>query len=270
MRTPLCASGSLWQQAIRLMNLAYGALSVILLASTMPAVGQAGRPVLTPKQPPAPADQGNPPVSATAPAAAPAGAPTAPTGADAPDGTPADAGAGSTAIPPKPTTPPAQPVMVAPDYRIGPDDSLQVTVAEDSHMSGAVLVRPDGKISLPMIGDVPAAGFTPVQLALNITELVKKYVKDPTVTVAVLSINSKQVIMVGEVMRVGPLPMRPNMTVLQAIVTAGGLSPYANKKKIYILRGEPGHEQRIPFNYKKSLLNDDTLVQPGDRIVVPD
>jgi polysaccharide export outer membrane protein len=160
--------------------------------------------------------------------------------------------------------------MVAPDYRIGPDDSLQVTVAEDAHMSGAVLVRPDGKISLPMIGDVLAAGLTPVQLAANITELVKKYVKDPTVTVAVLSINSKQVILIGEVARVGPEPIRPNMTVLQAIVTAGGLTPYANKKKIYVLRGEPGKEQRLSFNYKKALLNDDMLVQPGDRIVVPD
>lgn len=137
-------------------------------------------------------------------------------------------------------------------------------------MSGAVLVRPDGKISLPMLGDIPAASLTPVQLATNITEMAKKYVKDPTVTVAVLSINSKQVILVGEVSRVGPVPIRPNMTVLQAIVTAGGLTPYANKKKIYVLRGEPGKQQRLPFNYKKSLLNDDMLVQPGDRIVVPD
>jgi polysaccharide export outer membrane protein len=76
--------------------------------------------------------------------------------------------------------------------------------------------------------------------------------------------------MVGEVGRVGPVPIRPGMTVLQAIVTAGGLTPFANKKKIYVLRGEPGKQQRLPFNYKKSLLNDDMLVQPGDRIVVPD
>ena len=137
-------------------------------------------------------------------------------------------------------------------------------------MSGAVLVRPDGKISLPTLGDIPAAGLTPVQLGANITELAKKYIKDPTVTVAVLAINSKQVILVGEVNHVGPVPIRPSMTVLQAIVTAGGLTPYANKKKIYVLRGEPGKEQRLPFNYKKSLLNDDMLVQPGDRIVVPD
>jgi polysaccharide export outer membrane protein len=249
------------------MNFASGALSLILLVSTMPVMAQAGRPVLTPQQPAAAPE----PPSATAPTTAPAPAGTAPV-----EGVPAAPGAGGvTDTPtvvntPKSGSTPTAPPMVGPDYKIGPDDSLQVTVAEDAHMSGAVLVRPDGKISLPMIGDVPAAGLTPVELGTNITELVKKYVKDPTVTVAVLSINSKQVILVGEVLHVGPVPIRPNMTVLQAIVTAGGLSPYANKKKIYVLRGEPGKQQRIPFNYKKSLLNDDMLVQPGDRIVVPD
>lgn len=249
------------------MNLAYGALSLILLASTMPGFAQAGRPVLTPQQPATAPDTANP----VPPVATPAPAGTAPAaGVPSEPAAPSDATGSGTVTGPKATTTPPQPVMVAPDYRIGPDDSLQVTVAEDPHMSGAVLVRPDGKISLPMIGDVPAAGLTPVELGANITELVKKYVKDPTVTVAVLSINSKQVILVGEVLHVGPLPIRPNMTVLQAIVTAGGLSPYANKKKIYVLRGEPGHQQKIPFNYKKALLNDDMLVQPGDRIVVPD
>lgn len=208
-------------------------VSLILLASSLPGLAQAGKPVLTPQ-----------PTTAPAPSAAETAA--------------------------TPTTAPAAPPLIGPDYLIGPDDSLQVTVAEDPHMTGAVLVRPDGKISVAMIGDVTAAGLTPVQLAAEISERVKKYVKDPTVTVAVLSINSKQVILVGEVARVGPLPIRPNMTVLQAIVTAGGLTPFANKKKIYILRGEPGKQQRIPFNYKKSLIQDDMLVKPGDRIVVPD
>lgn len=245
------------------MKFANGALPLILLVSTMPCMAQAGRPVLTPQQPPAASE----PPAATAPTATPPPAGSVPSA-----GAPAEPGA-PTAAPPGTATAPAAhvtPPLVGPDYQIGPDDSLQVTVAEDAHMSGAVLVRPDGKLSLPMIGDVPAAGLTPVQLAANITELVKKYVKDPTVTVAVLAINSKQVILVGEVMHVGPVPIRPSMTVLQAIVTAGGLTPYANKKKIYVLRGEPGKQQRLPFNYKKSLTNDDMLVEPGDRIVVPD
>jgi polysaccharide biosynthesis/export protein len=215
------------------MNPLNGVFSLILLAWALPGLAQAGKPVLAPQ-----------PTTPPAPSAAETAA--------------------------TPTTTPAAPAMVGADYLIGPDDSLQVSVAEDPHLTGAVLVRPDGKISLAMVGDVPAAGLTPVQLAADISERVKKYVKDPTVTVAVLSINSKQVILVGEVARVGPLPIRPNMTVLQAIVTAGGLTPFANKKKIYVLRGEPGKQQRIPFNYKKSLTEDDMLVKPGDRIVVPD
>jgi polysaccharide export outer membrane protein len=212
------------------MNLANNALSFTLLLSAVPGMAQAGRPALTPQPQP----------SATAPAG-----PTKPTG---------------TVVPP----------IVGANYVIGADDQLQVTVWENPSLTGQVLVRPDGNISLPLVGDVPAAGLTPLQLAASITEKVKGYVKDPVVNVAVLSVNSKQVIMIGEVGHVGPIPMRPGMTVLQAIVTAGGLTPFANKKKIYVLRGEPGNQQRLPFNYKKSLLNDDMLVQPGDRIVVPE
>ncbi|HKO20152.1 MAG TPA: polysaccharide biosynthesis/export family protein [Acidobacteriaceae bacterium] len=246
------------------MNFVNGALSLILLVSAMPGLAQAGRPVLTPQQPPAPSG----PPAANTPAATPSPAGTAPAaGMPAEPATPT---VGTAATKGSAATPHATPQLVGPDYRIGPDDSLQVTVDEDPHMSGAVLVRPDGKISLPTLGDITAAGLTPVQLGANIAELAKKYIKDPTVTVAVLAINSKQVILIGEVMHVGPVPIRPDMTVLQAIVTAGGLTPYANKKKIYVLRGEPGKQQRLSFNYKKALLNDDMLVQPGDRIVVPD
>jgi polysaccharide biosynthesis/export protein len=216
------------------MNFSQTALSISLLIWTLPVMGQAGRPVLTPEPTP----------SAAAPTA-----PASPTAASAT---------------------PAKPPIVGADYVIGPEDQLQVTVWENPALTGSVLVRPDGNISLPLIGDVIAAGLTPLQLAANITARIKDFVKDPTVNVAVLAVNSKQVIMIGEVGHVGPVPIRPGMTVLQAIVTAGGLTPFANKKKIYVLRGEPGKQQRIPFNYKKSLLNDDMLVQPGDRIVVPE
>jgi polysaccharide export outer membrane protein len=174
------------------------------------------------------------------------------------------------APPPTPAKTAAAPPIVGADYVIGPEDQLQVTVWENPQLTGSVLVRPDGNISMPLVGDVSAAGLTPLQLAASITEKVKNYVKDPVVNVAVVGVNSKQVIMVGEVNHVGPVPIRAGMTVLQAIVTAGGLTPFANKKKIYVLRGEPGKQQRLPFNYKKALLNDDMLVQPGDRIVVPE
>ena len=212
------------------MNFANRALSFSLLVWAVPGLSQAGKPVLTPQPSP----------TTTAPAA------------------------------PAKTTTPAAPPIVGADYVIGAEDQLQVTVWENPQLTGPVLVRPDGNISLPLVGDVSAAGSTPLQLAANIAEKIKSYVKDPVVNVAVLGVNSKQVIMVGEVLHVGPVPIRPGMTVLQAIVTAGGLTPFANKKKIYVLRGEPGKQQRIPFNYKKSLLNDDMLVQPGDRIVVPE
>jgi len=212
------------------MNLANNVLFLALFVWVLPGMSQAGRPALTPQPEPA--------------SAAPA-------------------------IPAKPAGTVPAPIVGA-DYVIGADDQLQVTVWENPQLTGQVLVRPDGNISLPLVGDVPAAGLTPRQLGGSIAEKVKSYVKDPVVNVAVLSVNSKQVIMVGEVGHVGPVAIRPGMTVLQAIVTAGGLTPFANKKKIYVLRGEPGKQKRIPFNYKKSLLNDDMLVEPGDRIVVPE
>lgn len=227
------------------MNLVNIILSVTLLGWAMSGSAQAGRPALTP-QPQAPAASAPP--AATAPASMP--------------------GNTGTTTPAKPvgTTPPP---IVGSDYVIGPDDQLQVSVWEHQDLSGQVLVRPDGNISLPLVGDIPAAGLTPTELDKSIAEKVKTYVVDPVVNVAVLAVNSKQVILVGEVGHVGPIQIRPGMTVLQAIVTAGGLTPFANKKKIYILRGEPGKQQIIRFDYKRSLKNDDVLVQPGDRIVVP-
>ena len=190
-----------------------------------------------------------------------------------------------TATPPAAAPPPAQPVTgphVAPDnaapvdvdpnYIVGPDDSIQVNVWKEPTFSGAVLVRPDGMITLPALGDIPAAGRTPMQLAADITTLLKKFIIDPLVTVTVNGVNSKHVYLVGEIGHIGPLAMTPEMTVLQAIASAGGLSPYANAKHIYILRGEPGKQAKIPFNYKKAVKSGDMqgiTLQPGDTIVVP-
>jgi polysaccharide biosynthesis/export protein len=166
----------------------------------------------------------------------------------------------------------SKPVDVDASYIIGPEDSIQVNVWKEPNFSETALVRPDGMISLPAVGDIPAAGRTPMQLAGEITTILKKYIIEPTVTVTVLGINSKHVYMVGEVGHIGPLPMTPNMTVLQAIASSGGLSPYANKKHIYILRGEPGKQKKIFFNYTKAVKTGDAqgiTLQPGDTIVVP-
>lgn len=163
-------------------------------------------------------------------------------------------------------------VDVDPNYIIGPDDSIQVNVWKEPSFTESVLVRPDGKISIPALGDVDAAGLTPMQLAADLTTRLEKFIIDPTVTVTVLAINSKHVYLVGEVGRVGPLNMTPDMTVLQAIASAGGLSPFANKKHIYILRGEPGKQTKIPFDYNKAVKSGNSqgiTLQPGDTIVVP-
>lgn len=160
----------------------------------------------------------------------------------------------------------------SPDYRIGPDDSLMVNVWKEDKLSGTFPVRPDGKISLVLVGDVQAAGLTPMELAADLTARLKKFIQDPLVTVTVAEVKSQKVFVLGEVMHVGPIEMAADMTTLQALSAAGGLTPYANSKKIYILRGPAGHQQKIPFNYKKAIKGDpnsNTTLQTGDTIVVP-
>jgi polysaccharide biosynthesis/export protein len=157
-------------------------------------------------------------------------------------------------------------------YIIGPEDTLQVTVWKEPTLSGTFPVRPDGMISLVLVGDLPAAGRTPMQLSDEISTKLKKYLQDPSVTVLVMAVNSQRIYMIGEVGHVGPIALAADMSPLKAIATAGGLSPFANSKKIYILRGEAGKQQKIPFNYKRALKGDSTQdikLQPGDTIVVP-
>jgi polysaccharide export outer membrane protein len=177
------------------------------------------------------------------------------------------------APPPAPSiSPDASPLSLSPNYIIGADDSLRVEVWKEEQLSATLTVRPDGKISLPLINDIMAAGFTPMQLRDDITTRLAKFVADPVVNVSVLSVNSKRVFMIGEIGRVGPLQITPGMTILQAIATAGGLSPYANRKHIYILRGEPGKQQKIYFDYTKAVKKGDMQgveLIPGDTIVFP-
>jgi polysaccharide biosynthesis/export protein len=159
-----------------------------------------------------------------------------------------------------------------PSYVIGPEDSIKIIVWKEPNFSDSMAVRPDGMITLPLVGDVPAAGRTPAQLGDDLTGLLKKYVNEPTVTVSVLAVNSKHIYLVGEVGHIGPLAMTPGMNILQAIASAGGLSPYAHRNKIYIQRGEGAQQQMIKFSYDKALKKADmqgiTLL-PGDTIVVP-
>ena len=161
--------------------------------------------------------------------------------------------------------------LAGPEYVIGPEDVLLISVWKESDLTATLPVRPDGKISLPLLNDVQAAGLTPIQLAQSVTEKLKKYIADPRVTVIVTQINSKRIYLVGEVSHTGPMPMLPNMTALQALSSAG-LTQFANTKGIYVLRMENGKQQKLPVNYRKLVkgeLDQNYVLQPGDTIVVP-
>jgi polysaccharide export outer membrane protein len=178
---------------------------------------------------------------------------------------------------PEPATP-AQtaPATAAPlvdsSYVIGAEDVLQITVWQEASLSGTFPVRPDGMISMVLLGDVKAAGLTSTQLSAQLTSAYKKYIQNPIVTVLVQQFNSQKIYFVGEVGKVGPVALTPGLTILQAIASAGGLTPYAHKSRIYILRGPQGKQEKLPFNYKAALRGDakqDVTLQPNDTVVVP-
>jgi polysaccharide biosynthesis/export protein len=162
--------------------------------------------------------------------------------------------------------------LADPVYVIGPQDVLHIAVWKENDLTATLPVRPDGKISLPLLNDVQAAGLTPKQLADSVTEKLKKYIADPRVTVVVTEINSKRIYLVGEVLHAGATPMLPNMTVLQALSSAG-LNQFANTKSIYVLRTVNGKQEKLPVNYRKLVkgerIEQNYVLQPGDTIVVP-
>ena len=170
--------------------------------------------------------------------------------------------------------PPAAANAGAPaDYVIGPDDVLTIIVWREKDMSGEVAVRPDGKISLPLINDVQAAGLTPEQLRVQLTELVGKVIEEPTVTVVVKDINSRKVFITGQVTKPGPYPLIGPTTVLQLIAVAGGLTEFADTENITVLRNDNGKPLSFRFNYKdvskRKNLEQNLELRPGDTVVVP-
>ncbi len=160
-----------------------------------------------------------------------------------------------------------------PNYVIGAQDVLDINVWKEPDVSRVVPVRPDGKISLPLLNDVQAAGLTPDQLAAKVTEDLKKYVTNPQVTVIVTAINSQRVYILGEVTRPGAFPLLPGMTVLQALSSAGGFTQFAKVKNIFVRRLQDGKESKYLFNYKDVIggkrPEQDILLKAGDTIVVP-
>ncbi len=169
-------------------------------------------------------------------------------------------------------SPAAKPAATDPNYVIGAQDVLDINVWKEDQLTKTIPVRPDGKISLPLLNDVQAAGLTPTQLGALITADLKKFVTDPQVTVIVREINSQRIYLLGEVNRPSAYPLLPGMTVLQALSSAGGFTQFANLKRIYVLRVENGKQQKLPFNYKEALSKGDQnniSLKAGDTIVVP-
>ena len=170
--------------------------------------------------------------------------------------------------------PPVQAAAATPsDYKIGPEDVLRIDVWKEPDISRTIPVRPDGKISLPLLNDVQATGLTAMELAGSIREGLTKYITSPQVTVTVTQINSRRIYVTGEVTHPGAQSLLPNMTALQALASAGGFTQFARIKSIYVLRVEDGKQVKHPFNYKAVVdgkhPEQDIVLQTGDVIVVP-
>jgi polysaccharide export outer membrane protein len=163
-------------------------------------------------------------------------------------------------------------VRLPADYVIGVEDVLNIVFWREKDLSAEVVVRPDGKISLPMLNDVPAVGLTPEQLAANVAKAATKYVRDPGATVMVKEVRSRKVYVIGQVTKPGAFVLGNEMNVLQAIAQAGGFLEDAKKGDIVIVRMESSGEQRLKFNYNEVVRGKNTeqniKLHPGDTILV--
>lgn len=159
------------------------------------------------------------------------------------------------------------------EYRIGEQDVLMITVWKEPQLSGPVVVRPDGKISLPLVDEMQASGLTPMELQTRLTEKFRPLLAVPEINVAVREVNSRKVYVLGQVGKEGPYRVNSKSTVLEIIAEAGGLRDYANRKKMYVMRKVNGKQVRFPFNYdaviKGQHTEENIVLQPGDTIVAP-
>jgi polysaccharide biosynthesis/export protein len=171
------------------------------------------------------------------------------------------------------TTPPRVADVQPGSFVIGTEDILNINVWKEPELSRILPVRPDGMITLPLIGEIKATGQTPVQLQEAITTELKKYMSDPQVTVIVSEVHSLTFNVVGQVNKPGYYPLTRRMTVLDAIALSGGFQPFAKQKKIYVLRTSNGKQVRLPFDYKdviKGKRPDENIeLKPRDTVVVP-
>ena len=158
-------------------------------------------------------------------------------------------------------------------YIIGPEDVLTIMFWKDKDMSGDVIVRPDGKISTPLLNDIQAAGLTPEELRVRINQEAANFLEDPNATVLVKQINSRKVFITGEVEKPGVYTLTGPMTVLQLIANAGGFKEYAKRDAVVIMRSDAGRQVQLPFDYTEVLhgkkLQQNVELKPGDTVVVP-
>jgi polysaccharide export outer membrane protein len=164
-------------------------------------------------------------------------------------------------------------VTLPADYVIGPEDVLGIVFWRDQDMTGDVTVRPDGRVTLPLLGDIYASGLTPEALRDQVQKAAAKYLQDPSVIVVVRQIHSRKAFITGEVATPGAYPLTGPRTVMQLIAVAGGLTEYANRENITVMRSEAGRTVSFKFNYsdvaKGKKLEQNIQLKPGDTVVVP-
>ncbi len=203
--------------------------------------------------------------------------PNPPAGASSSSPAPANKPAGASATPAKPTDS-ASKAIRADDpslagYTIGEQDVLDIDVWREKELTLQVVVRPDGKITVPLVNEVYVVGVTPLKLQDILTEKLQPFLTAPQVTVSVREINSRKVYLIGQVAHIGVFHINSTTTVSQIIIEAGGLKDFAKRKKIYVLRNVNGKELKLPFNYDAVLKGQanaqDVVLKPGDKIVVP-
>ena len=168
----------------------------------------------------------------------------------------------------------ASSVVATTDYHLSPGDKLRVEVYKDPQLSQSLQIRPDGKVTLPLVGDIVASGLTPLELRDRVAEQLKEYVTNPVVTVIVVETSPVLVYVMGEVTTPGSIPMKGQMTVLQALAMAGGFREFANTKKIRILRKAPNGAnagETVKFDYNAAVKGEHppVFLSPGDMVVVP-
>ena len=174
----------------------------------------------------------------------------------------------------QPAKPPLEPAS-APleEFKIGPEDVLAIAVWKNEAMSRVVQVRPDGKISLPLLDDIEAAGLTPMQLRNILAKKLAEYIPNPEVSVIVTDVRSFKVSVIGEVVKPGRYELKSWTTVLDVLAQAGGFNQFAARSRIVILRPNGKTMTRIPFNYNKVVSSggeeDNFYLQPGDIVLVP-